>query len=73
MAEKCNHSATQYYYEVEVPEKGRVSLTICSLCHLTHAFCHHKKCTWVGEPSDDLDDEEGGERLICDLCGVDGT
>lgn len=73
MSEKCGHGGTHYYYEVEVPDKGWVSIDICSRCQLISTYCHHKKCTWVGEPSDDLDDEEGGERLICDLCGVDGT
>lgn len=52
--------------EYLVNKKGSVQVAFCETCgEVTSIRCEHKKNTWLGE--------EGNQKLICDLCGKDGT
>lgn len=52
-------------------ELGSIELEICDSCYYIVTHCLHTKCTWHGEYSEDLD--TGSQKLLCDLCGIDGT
>lgn len=42
---------------------GMVAIEVCKTCLYAATTCLHTKSTW----------RKGGKRLLCDLCGVDGT
>lgn len=47
-------------------EKGSVEISFCDVCgKALSTLCEHKKNTWQGEGDN--------QRLLCDLCGADGT
>lgn len=44
-------------------DQGSMTLLVCGECRLIEAYCNHDKNSW----------NEDGTKLLCDLCGIDGT
>jgi len=52
-----------------------VTLLVCTSCHFIEAQCAHEKNTWFNDAVEECPPPEyrGGVKLLCDLCGQDGT
>jgi hypothetical protein len=54
---------------------GHVALEICEKCGYIRAECEHEHNVWLDKDGNQCSppDYEGGVKLICILCGGDGT
>lgn len=68
--ERCSHLNLKVIYLEN--EEGSVQLEICKndSCHYIRTLCEHRVNEWVFTRNQE-DPEE--QKLICKLCGADGT
>lgn len=65
---KCSHLKLKIVYLST--DEGSVQLSICEECSHIETLCEHTQNKWVYTRNQEDPDEQ---KLICKLCGIDGT